>query len=48
MSNDILLSRILKMIAMSYALLDENVVLCYEKVGSIDKVLELAQLDEIK
>ena len=48
MANEILYTRICKLIAMNYALNADDVIRCFENVGSIDEVLKLARKDEIK
>jgi len=48
MANEILYTRICKLIAMNYALDSDAVAKCFERVGSVDEVLKLARKDEIK
>ena len=48
MANEIMYTRICKLIAMNYALNPDVVIRCFETVGSIDEVLKLARKDEIK
>lgn len=46
--NEILHQRIIKLIAITYALNVEIVWEIYNKIGSVDKVLEMAKNGEIK
>lgn len=43
MTNDILYKRICKLIAINYAISEDTVWQIYNKVNSIDKVLEIIQ-----
>ena len=45
--NQILLKRICKLIAITYALSEENVWQTYEKVGSLDEIIRMAKNSEI-
>ena len=42
--NDMMLTRICKIIAQTYAIPDYDVWSAYEKLGSIDKTIELASI----
>lgn len=48
MRNEILRKRVIRLIAMSYAINEEKLWQIYEKIGNFERIIEMLENDELK